>query len=364
MLRADLEDQLRRIVLLALSVSTLVGCAGRIDAFTLNRLVPRAVVGGDLEMVCAVGEGLTYPLEAVPSANNPPQRGLIIGGATSAMCSELSAWELELTTARAEKLLTGDAQIPSIKDSRYASARHHALAADRYWRAFQAAETHFGPIGEECPKFNARRDEFSYIMGLVSGMNAMLHDKTAGGPVGVPLDVLPRVARGAVCLDDADWWSLPGALQAGAWATVPGSGPSDVDAWALLEEKAAAGEASGVRVARAIQVLLASNAGRTEATEAGITSHGQSLNDTPVNPDWRLLDEYARRITLHQSDLIWTAAEGYRTPTLGELPGAEAEAPTDPFGADPFGGDPFGGDPVEEPTEAPAEEGTAPEETE
>lgn len=368
MLRDLPEDLLRRIALVALSLSMLAACAGRVDRFTVNRVVPRALVGGDLEMVCALGEGTTYTLMSLPSAENPPNRGKIIGFATAAMCAELSAWEGELATKRAETSLTGPGQIAAIKDARIAAAREHAVAGARFWEAFQATEEHYGPVGEDCPKFNGKRDEMSYLIGLVSGMNALLHDKTAGGPNDVPLDVMPRVARGSVCLDDAKWWGVPGALQAGVWASVPGSGPADVDAWALLDERASVGEASGVRVGRAFQVLLAANAGQSEAAEAGIIRHGQSLNSTPVNPDWRLLDEYARRITLQQSDLIWTAAEGYRTRTLGVLPAAPVESVEDPFGADPFGADPFGADPFGAPAEPeePAEptEAAEPKETE
>lgn len=342
-----------RLVLLASSLALSVGCAAKVDGFTVNRAVPRALVGGDLEMACAMGESTSYALVAVPSADNPPNRAAIIGYATGAMCAELTSMEHELAAARAEHLWEGAAQIAAIKDARTSAERAHGLAAERFYRAFQATEAHYGPTGEGCPKFSRQRDELSYLVGLVSGMNAVLHDKTAGGPVGVPLDVLPRVARSTECLDDETWWQVPAALRAGAWATVPGSGPADVDPWALLDGAAAAGEGQGVRVARALQVLLNANAGRADEAREGMKKHGESLTSTAAAEEWRLLDEYARRVSLHQSDLVWTATEGYRTPSLGDLPRDESETLDDPFGADPFGADPFGAAPA--PDEPPSD---------
>ena len=349
----QVEDRLRVQSAWWMMLGLLTACSGKVDQFTLQRVVPRALVGGDLEMVCALGESTTYGIAALPSADKPPRRAEVIGYATGAMCAELEAWEFELQALRAEREVSGEAIVPAIKDARLAAERAHAKAARRFYKAFEQTEAHYGPVGDgECPRFNARRDELTYLVGLVSGMNAVLHDKTAGSPVGVPLDVLPRVARGAACLDDEAWWHSPGALMSGAWATVPGSGPADADPWALMEEHAAAGESSGVRVARALQVLVSANAGRDDLARGGMSAHAESLKATPVHEDWKLLDEYARRITLHQSDLAWTAERGHRTPSLGELPGDKAAAPADPFAADPFGADPFGA-----PAPTPEEEG-------
>ena len=343
---------MRRIGALSLALALLTACAGKVDAFTVQRVVPRALAGGDLEMVCATGEGSTYTLAGVTKADNPPNRAMIIGNATGAMCAELRAWEDDLASLRAEHLYEGEAQIAAIKDARHAAERHHAVAAERFWTAFAHTEAHYGPVGDDCPSFSKKRDELTYLIGLVAGSSALIHDKAAGSPVGVPLDVLPRVARAAGCLDDAAGWHAPSALQAAAWATVPGSGPEGVDPWALLAESAAAGDTTGVRIGRALQVQIAANAGRAEVTREGIELHATALKSAEADPRWVLLDEYARRISLHQSDLIWTRERGYRTPTLGEFPEAPgATGPEDPFGADPFGGDPFGGPAAEDPAD-------------
>jgi hypothetical protein len=96
---------------------------------------------------------------------------------------------------------------------------------------------------------------------------------------------------------------------------------------------------------------VAGNADRDETIQDGISAHATSLNTTEHDAAWALLDEYARLVTLHQSDLLWTEEKGYRTPAFGELPfddpsltAPAAFGSEDPFGSsNPFGqDDPFG----------------------
>jgi hypothetical protein len=176
-----------------------------------------------------------------------------------------------------------------------------------------------------------------YVVGLVAGALSLLHDKAGNNAVGVPTDTLGRVARGSKCVDSAKWWHVPHALEGVAWGIVPGSGPEGTDPWAHLEQAAAEGEASGVRVARALQVLVAGIAGRDEDLARGIRAFPAARDATPTDPDWALFDEYARLVVLHQSDVLWTAAKGHRTPTLGVLPGDDAPPADVPPGEDPFG---------------------------
>jgi DNA-binding NtrC family response regulator len=110
------------------------------------------------------------------------------------------------------------------------------------------------------------------------------------------------------------------AMQAGAWATIPGSGPEGIDPWAMLSEAAAKGDPSGVRVARAMQALIAGNSGATDIVEAAIQAHAASIDATPTAPEWALLDRYAWQVTRHESDRIWMQAEGHRTERFGALP--------------------------------------------
>jgi len=326
-----------------------VGCAAKVDRFTLDRVVKRAGAIDDLVMVCELGVSLAHGLRALP--RNDPHRALISAETVAGVCAQQDAWEAGLSAARAQANLgqLGIVRAAEVTDATLAADRHHTLAAGRFERAWgHLVAQHPGIDTGTCPSIRSR-DEVAVLLGLVSGTLALLHDRAAGGPLGVPLDRPLLVARGAACLEDARWWSTPSALQAGAWATVPGSAPEGVDPWALLDEAAARGDTSGTRVARAVQVLLASNAGRTADVEAGIRAF-VAVPPASLDPEWVLLDRYAATLVLHQSDVLWTAHSGHRTEQLGTLPSDAAPAETGP---DWFGGDdPFGSG-VEEETAPP-----------
>lgn len=341
------------ILLLPASVLLLnVGCASKIDRFTLDRVIPTAAKVGDTGEVCALGTALVHPLGSV--SHNPPDRALTIADGVAAVCDQSVAWEAELDAARVKHngAALGEGRTADTVDAQLAARRAHARTAARFERSFDHLEAEYGTVGAaECPKI-AEKDEFAYLFGLVAGTLALLHDSASGGVNEVPRDRLAAIARGAGCLDDAAWWQVPSALSGAAWATVPGTGPAGNDPWKQMEDAATAGETSGVRVARAIQVLIAANAGRTDVLESALAKHAASLAATPTNPDWALLDTYATEVSLHQSDLLWTEARGHRTETFGQLPGDEAP-PAEP-GPDPFAGDdPFGAPAPEAPAPTP-----------
>jgi len=312
----------------------LVACAGKIDRFTVDRVVPAGNAVADTGKACALGAALVHPIDALSKGRS--ELALAVAEGTGALCAEQEAWEADLTALRARTYdgESDEARAAAITDATLSAERHHAIAAARFDRAFGAIEDEWGTVGDGCPKI-AERDEFVYFFGLVCGTLALLHDRASGGVHDVPLDRLGAVARGAGCVDDARWWSGPAALRAGAWATVPGLGPTGTDPWAELETAAAAGDPTGVRVARAIQILIAANAGRNDVLEPALAAHAASREAVPSDPEWALLDEYAYRIALQESDRVWSAATGHRTERFGAWPGS-ADAPPEPLGPDPF----------------------------
>lgn len=346
-----------RLTLVSLTLLCTLGCASAVNNFTVNRVLDRGLAVADLGQVCETGASLRHSLAALPSAKNPPHEGLVIAETAGALCAELEAFEAALDEVRVKRNYRGiEDRVAEVKDASIQERRLHGIAADRFYRAYLHTEAAFGAIGEErCPRV-PKKQEVTYLLGLYAGMSAVLHDKASGTMVGVPLDVVGKVSRSAMCVDDATWWGVPGALQAAGWAVVPGSGPEDVDAWEVLEKQATSGALSGVRLARALQVKLAANAGKDEIVENGLTAIAESLGSVPRSADFAFFDRYAEEVALHESDLIWIAEAGYRTATLGELPQDPSEEAASPFGDDPFGGDPFGGggDPFAEPSEEPA----------
>jgi hypothetical protein len=322
------------------------GCASRLDRFVIERPIAEALRLPDVDLACRSGNA-NVPIAAGLTPNRPPHRALAILETTAAACSEKSAMEAELRSEQAAVLTEGEVRVAWVKDAREAERRHRVETARRLWRSWAHLEAAYGPVGGACPQLRREVDEFTWLLGLVAGANALLQDQAGGGQVGVPQDILGKIARGAPCLDDATWWYAPSALAAGSWAMVPGSGPAGVDPWKALDEAASKGDTTGVRIARAVQVQLLANAGREEDVVSAIQAFAKG--SVPPPERWALLDAYAGMVVRHQADLLQVRARGFRSADLADLPGAAApatpgtDAPgVDPFGADPFGADPFG----------------------
>ncbi|MCB9674946.1 MAG: hypothetical protein H6737_07510 [Alphaproteobacteria bacterium] len=346
------------LVLVALS-----GCVRKtVDRFTTQRVVPTALRTGDVDRVCKIGEALGHPLQAATAEKNPPDRAMIIADAVAGICDEARAFAHQADGVVAQTVVpAGAGRVAAVKDALALEERSRERAALRFHSAWKRSNRVFGELGADssCPRVR-ERDELTLLVGLVSGTIAMLNDKASGGRNAVPLDTLSRVGRVAPCLDDATWWGVPSALQASAWIVVPGSGPEGVDPWAQLREAAERGEKSGVRLGWALYAEIADNADEPERVREAVKAYFASEAAHPRDPDYAMLDEYGRSIVLHQSDLIWAAERGHRTPRAGELPTAPSAPPTgdDPFAPadDPFGADPF----AEDATDGAAPEAPAP----
>ena len=61
-------------------------------------------------------------------------------------------------------------------------------------------------LGEECPRMNSDIEQTVYLLGMLSGLQAMTNDINSGGAVHVPKDIAAVVERGMVCLDNAKFW--------------------------------------------------------------------------------------------------------------------------------------------------------------
>ena len=347
------------IALLVMAAGT--GCAGRVDRFVVDRVLVRAATTPDVSKACETGSAAAHLIAAASSEEHPPRRAMVVAEVTAALCEEAHVREAELDGIRARVNLTGPGRAGEVQDARLREERARRSTAARLFRAWGPLESLYGPVGgDACPRVPAK-DEIVVLLGLYAGMYALLHDRASGGGLGVPADILGSVARAADCIDDERWWYAPSALQAGAWVTVPGSAPEGIDPWQKLEEAAHAGEGTGVRLARALAILAASNSGRDDIVRSGIRAHAGSLKETPMDSTWALLDRYSFDVSEHISDVLWMEAEGHRTPRFGDFPLDEDAAPqsgpfgSDPFGSDPFGSDPFGNDPLFQATE-PAEE--------
>jgi hypothetical protein len=84
----------------------------------------------------------------------------------------------------------------------------------------------------------------------------------------------------------------------------------------LADASKFAGE-SGVRLAQAIEVVIADGSGNEERLRDAIRRHAQSVKTMPSNPQYRMLDIVANQQVLAVSDRLWTEATGSRTPIGG-----------------------------------------------
>ena len=307
-----------------------IGCVGTVNN-QVRSLAPRMMANDDLEVMCLSGAVFSPTLGSLTAdPAKAPHAALVLTELSAGMCADIAIWDTQISYLRAQKAGLGTVAQDLLEQER----RQHEVAARRYQRAWLHLNAQYGPVGEGCPSLNLyKNDDLLYLLGLTSGALAVMHDRAAGGVVDVPLDVPRKVVAGATCVDNTAWWGVPEALQAAVWATVPGATPEGTDLFAVLERAARLGEGATdgpggapapVRMARALQVQTLSGLGREDELKAAIAAHAASLAATPADPAWALLDRYAERMILHESDKRWLEATGHRTPgdQRGSFPGA------------------------------------------
>ncbi len=329
---------LLRAALLAFATT---GCVSVIDKSTATSVAPVVMASDDIGLGCASGEATAAILSALgkPAKGKTPHQARVLTLLSAGMCVEPLAWDAELQRGVALRN-SEKARIPDLLE---VERRHHAVAAKRYYAAWLELSAAWSPEpGEGCPKLKPKRnEELLYLLGLSSGVLAVLHDQAAGGEVGVPLDVLRAVARAATCLDDDTWWGVPRALQAAVWATIPGAAPEGIDPVGVLAESATKGDVAGVRLSRAFQVQSLATLGEEDALREAIADHAASL-ETPADARFGLLNRYAHLLIRHESDKLWVAEAGHRTP--GDHYGRFPAPPLDTSEGDALLDDLFGED--------------------
>ena len=317
------------------------GCPGVVDNMALKRILPAALERGDIGEACALGEGLAAAVQSMETKNRSPEKALTIIGIASAICFEQRAQTADLNEASVRALWMGTPKgLTAITDARLAKQRTHTRAAERYGRVWGSFNKLYPKHATECPKLSAK-EEPAYLIGLLSGLLAVLHDGTGGRNAGISQDVVLQAGRAARCLDNEKWWNIPSAMEAASWACIPGSGPTDVDPWKTLQTLGASADDQGMRLASALYVTVAANAGREEDVKTGVMHAAQSRTSHQTPHGWALLDNLAFSLMQHESDLIWFRDAGHRTETLGDFPSSEEpeSTPDNPFEDDPFGSD-------------------------
>ncbi len=299
--------------------STMYGMTGDTMAgFTVDHAMPYLMESDDADMACQTGAAMGAFVASFGRVTDAPDKASLGTLLSAATCAEALGWEAELRGLRALR----DGRSAEGNDARIAEKRAHERAAKRYFASYARLVAAYGEPGGKCPELEEKSDELLYLIGLLAGVNAVTHDRQAAGAAEVPLDVPRKVERGATCLDDGEWFGVPSAIRAAVWLSVPGATPEGSDPWAILDAAAKAGEAKGMRLARAIQVQAALAQGRDDLVKQGLSAHAASLAATPAAEKYRLLDRNAGLLNLHVSDVVWTREVGHRTPqgSFGQLP--------------------------------------------
>ncbi len=327
---ATLNILLGRIIFFSV-LFTLSGCSvgyrtsGEfLHGYSERHMVPYVLSQSDTDMACTMGSSLDNLLLSFQRTGAEMASIGVFSKALAAFCADQAAIEQEIIYLRA--LYHKDHQIA--QDARIAVQRLKGTAAKRQYAAYLAAnEAYVYGEKDQCPKFNSDLDELSWLLGLMSGVQAVVSDMDSGGAADVPRTIAPAVIRGSFCLDYKKWWGLPLALRAGLWAMVPALTPQGSNAWALLDEAIALGEPSGIHASSAVYHMVAESQDDKERAKKVITmvankaankAANKVVNKKPGGKEYEqyaLLEAITRDHLLWGSDRLWVQATGTRTPT-------------------------------------------------
>lgn len=285
------------------------------QGFAKDHTIPYVLESGDLAMSCAMSEATSPLLMSFGRVTSEPDQLAVMLYLTSGGCVEEQAREFELDSLMAMRALASE----QAEDDMIRRKRAEALAANRYFEGWKHHNAYYGnPDENECPDFDDDMDEFIYMAGLLSGLQALNAEIQSTSSIGVPKNVGSTVARATSCLNNEKWWGAPMALRATVWAMIPGALPQGEDAFHRLDIADQQGEEAGVRISHVFHALAAMNKGDDEMLRDVIRRHAESLKATPPNEDWKMVDKMSTQLIVAISDRMWVENTGHRTP-FGKL---------------------------------------------
>ncbi|WP_343683187.1 hypothetical protein [Acinetobacter baylyi] len=312
----------RGLTVAVITTSVLSGCSYVIKSganialnFGENHIVPPILKMDDVDMICNSGSSLTPVVMSTKDMGADPTRMAVLLYAASGMCAENQALEQELRYLRASKA----GQVSEAQDARIEQKRWAAVAAERQYSGYQLFakrwETKYKyHLGDSCPTMRNDLDQTIYMLGLISGLQAVTNDINSGGAVNVPKDIAGIVERSMTCLDNNKYWGVPNATRAVIWTLLPGAGDGKPDPYVTLKQSVQIGEQKGVRLSHALYAVAAQASGDDSKIRDALKTYDASrADDKPVNPDFKLLDAMAGVMIQGISDRYWTEHTGIRT---------------------------------------------------
>lgn len=284
----------------------------------------------DARMACKLGEALDPLVYSFGRVTTPPDTTGSLLMLLAANCSEYELMEAELRFLSAD--FEGNAN--RARDAREQVKRLNEEVANRRVLAFNRAMAafDFDPAAEplECPFLFSDQDELTFMIGLVTGLQAIVNDANSGAAAGVPRNIAPQAERAIRCIDDEKWGGIPNAVRAVVWLLLPDTRPDlSPDPWRVLENSSRLGFERGFRVSSALEIVAAETFGRPEVKARAIANAAEAEDTMEVSAAYPLLDAVAKRILLHASDKHWVSEYGYRTPSnqFGSMSPVSQRAP-------------------------------------
>ncbi|KEF33036.1 hypothetical protein D777_00044 [Marinobacter nitratireducens] len=281
------------------------------QGFSRNHTVPYLMESRDLAMGCAMSEATAPLLMSFGRVTSEPDQIAVMLYLSAGGCAEEQAREHELAGLAAMNALNAD----GAEDAMIQQKRAYSLASKRYFRAWKHHNAYYGEPGTgECPDFDDDMDEFIYMAGLLSGLQALNAQIQSTSSIGVPANIGSVVARATGCLENEKWWGAPMALRATVWAMIPGAQPQGEDAFERLAIADDQGEKAGVRLPHVFHAIAAINKGDQALVKDVIREHARSLDEDAANEEWQFVDAMATDMLVAISDRLWVENTGHRTP--------------------------------------------------
>lgn len=305
----------------AIASSVLSGCSYVVKSganialgFSEKHLVPPILGMGDTDMACNQGTALTPAIMATKDMGADPTRMAVLLYSAAGMCAENNALKSELRYLRASKA----GQVSEAQDARIEQKRWAALAAERQYAGYQLFAERWQAkykytLGDSCPSMKKDLDQTVYLLGMLSGLQAMTNDINSGGQVNVPKDIAAIVERGMTCLDNTKFWGAPNATRAVIWTLLPGADEGKPDPYQTLKQSMKIGEQKGVRLSHALYAVAAQASGDDAKIRDAFRAYAASrAEDKPVNPEFKLIDGMAGQMIQGIADRYWTENTGIR----------------------------------------------------
>lgn len=282
-------------------------------------VVPPILATGDTNQACESSNALAPTLQAAQAMGADAAKLMVLLDSGAALCAEERALTEELAYLRYSKA----GQVEAAQDARIAQKRWAEVAARRQYKAYQAFTERYETkyrfkMGDRCPNMKTDFEKTTYLLGLMSGLQAITNDTAAQGAVDVPKDIAAVVERGMKCLDNEQFWGTPMAVRAAIWTLLPGASEGKPDPWQTMKESARIGEAKGIRLPHAIYAVAAQASGKPELIRDALQTYGKTVAaNMPVNPKYRLFDAMGSHITRGIGDRYWMENTGTRMPDGG-----------------------------------------------